>query len=231
MTQFAQPAGLEGSPRTATRDVSPTLWRVAGAIALAHVVMLLGAFALEGVASAQHGTSPAKLVDIFSGVSLTRTLGAGYLESLSFFVLTPAIVLIAWLYSRRTTVGRLAAQTFAAFGVAFVASTLAVGFPAGAAALYAAHHGVDAGSIATVNDIRNYSFVLQVALNAGMALALGIAALAERVHARWIGWGGVAVGVGGLVATPFGHNIVSMVWLIWWIGMAVLMLRHKSLQG
>ena len=93
---------------------------------------------------------------------------------MSFLVLTPAIVVVAYLFSRRTTMGRMAAQTFAAFGIAFVASTLAVGFPAGAAALYAAHHGVDAGSIATVDDIRNYSYVLQVALSAGMALALGI---------------------------------------------------------
>ena len=162
------------------------------------------------------------------GASLDRTLAAGYLESLSFFVLTPAIVLIAYLFSRRTTVGRFAAQSFTAFGVAFVASTLAVGFPAGAAALYAAHHGVDAGSIATVNDIRNYSFVLQVALNAAMALALGVAALAERVHTRWVGWGGIVVGVGGLIAVPFAQNTVSSAWMIWWVGMAVLLLRQNS---
>jgi hypothetical protein len=221
---------LSNHPNVAIHTTPPTttIRRVAGGLALGHVVLLLGAFALEGVAAAQHGTSPTKLVDLLAGTSLSRTLGAGYLEALSFFVLMPAIVGISYLFSRRTTVGRLAARTFAAFGVTFVASTLAVGFPAGAAALYAAHHGVDAGSIATVNDIRNYSFVLQVALNAAMALALGAAALAERVHTRWVGWGGIVVGVGGLIAVPFAHNAVSSAWMIWWVGMAVLLLRQNS---
>jgi len=224
MTQFSTHPHVESHtapPTTTTR-------RVAGGLALGHVVLLFAAFAFEGVAAAQHGTSPTKLADLLGGAPLDRTLVAGYLESLSFFVLTPAIVLIAYLFSRRTTVGRFAAQSFTAFGVAFVASTLAVGFPAGAAALYAAHHGVDAGSIATVNDIRNYSFVLQVALNAAMALALGVAALAERVHTRWVGWGGIVVGVGGLIAVPFAQNTVSSAWMIWWVGMAVLLLRQNS---
>ena len=43
-----------------------------------------------------------------------------------------------------------------------------------------------------------------------MALALGVAALTERVHTRWVGWGGVVVGVGGLIAVPFAHNTVSI---------------------
>ncbi len=230
MTQFARPAGLEGGPRAAAPSSAP-MRRAAGGLALGHVVLMLGAFALEGVASAQHGTSPSKLVHLYGGASITRTLGAGYLEALAFFVLTPAIILVAWLFSRRTTAGRIAAQTFAAFGISYVASTLAVGFPPGAAALYAAHHGVDAGSISMMNDLRNYGFVLQVALSAGMALALGVAALLERIHTRWVGWGGVGVGVVGLAVTPVAHNAISMVWLIWWVGMAVLLLRQKSPQG
>ena len=223
-TSPAEPGAPLTSPPT------PTLWRIAGGLALAHVVLMLGAFAFEGVESAQHGTSPAKIVDIFGGASLTRTLVAGYVESLAFFVLTPAVIVIAWLFSRRTTAGRLAAQTFAAFGISFVATTLAVGFPPGAAALYAAHHGVDAGSIAMVNDIRNYGFVLQVALSVAMVLALGVAALAEGLHTRWIGWGGVAVGVIGLAVTPVAHNVVSAVWMVWWVGMAVVLLRHNRPQ-
>ena len=226
MTQFATTPDTPQAARPAAH--SPAIRRMAGGLALSHIVLMLGAFALEGVASAQHGTSPAKLVEIYRGVSLDRTLGAGYLESLSFFVLTPAVILIAWLFSRRTTAGLLASQTFAAFGISYIASTLAVGFAPGAAALYAAQHGVDAGSIAMVNDVRNYAFVLQVALSAGMALALGIAARLEGLHTRWIGWGGIAVGTVGLVATPFAHNPVSMAWVIWWVGVAVVLLRGNN---
>jgi hypothetical protein len=198
-------------------------WRWAGALALAHVAVMLAAFSQEVVVT--HGESFAKIQDAYAGAPLGRTLGAGYVEALAFFVLTPALVLLARLFGRRTELGRVASQTFLALGVALVASTLAVGFPPGAAALYAAHHGVDPGAISTVNDIRNYGFVLQVALMAGMTLALGIAAIADRLHTRWIGWGGVAVGGVGLVATPFVHDAVSLVWMIWWVGLGVVLLR------
>jgi hypothetical protein len=215
-------------PPVRTRLPHHVVARWAGGLALAHVVVLLGAFAVEGTASLEHGMAPSTLQHNLKNLDVTRTLLSGYVEALAFFVLVPAIVLVARTFSRRTEVGRLAAQAFVVLGTAFIASTLAIGFPPGAAALYAAHHGVGAGTLATVEDLRNYSFVLQVALSAGMALALGVAALAERLHTRWIGWGGIAVGVVGLVATPFAHNTVSSLWMIWWVGMGVVLLREKD---
>lgn len=219
MTQLAEP-----TRRTVDTTSDPRPWRWAGGLALAHIVVLLAAVSQEGV-MLEHGASVAKVQHDLGAASLAHTLGAGYLEAMSFLVLTPALVLLARSFGRRTEVGRVASQTFLALGVAFVGSTLAVGFPPGAAAAYAAHHHVDPGAIAMVNDIRNYAFVLQVALLAGMTLALGVAALSDRVHTRWIGWGGVAVGSIGLVVTPFAHNAISMAWMIWWVGMAVLLLR------
>jgi hypothetical protein len=213
---------------TATTDITIATdrraWRWAGGLALAHLVLMLGALSQEK-AILEHGASLARVQEVYGGVALSRALGAGYVEALSFLVLAPAIVLLARLLGRRTELGRVAAQTFLGLGVAFIGSTLAVGFPPAAAAIYAAHHGVDPGSIRMVNDIRDYGFVLQVALLAGMTLALGVAAIADRVHRLWVGWGGVAVGSIGLVATPFVHNAVSMAWMIWWAGMAVLLLR------
>ncbi|TCO42452.1 hypothetical protein EV646_11374 [Kribbella antiqua] len=208
-------------------DATASYRRFAGGFALGHVVLMLAAFSFEGVAAAEHGIAPSRLVDIYGGASVGRALGAGYVEALSFLVLMPAIVLVAWLFSQRTTGGRLAAQTFAALGIGYVASTLAVGFAPGAAALYAAHHGGDPSAIAIVSDIRNFGHVLQVAMSAAMALAIGIAALLQRLHTRWIGWGGVAVGGVGLLATPLAHNAVSMLWLVWWIGLAVVLLRRN----
>ena len=41
-----------------------------------------------------------------------------------------------------------------------------------------------------VNDMRNFGYVLQVALQMAMALALGIAALAEKRFTKWAGWSG-----------------------------------------
>jgi hypothetical protein len=215
-------------PPAATRPVLAA--RIAGGLALAHVVVLFAAFSIEGVAAAEHGTAPAKLFDLYSGAPLTRTLLAGYAESVAFLVLVPAVVILGWLFSRRTTPGRLAAQSFVAFGIAYVASTLAVGFPPGAAAIYAAHHGVDTGSLAMVNDIRNFGFVLQVALTGAMALALGVAARLEGRNTRWIGWGGIGFGILAVAATPFAPNVISMLFVVWWVGLAVILLRDKSTQ-
>lgn len=215
---------IESRQQAAETRTDPRPWRWAGGLALAHIVVMLAALSQEGVII-EHGASFAKVQDDLGGASLARMYGAGYAEALAFLIITPAIVLLARLFGRRSELGRVAAQTFLGLGIAFVGSTLAVGFPPAAAAAYAAHHHVNPGTIAMVNDIRNFGFVLQVALLAGMTLALGIAALAERVHTRWIGWGGVAVGTVGLVVTPFAHNAVSMAWMIWWVGMAVLLLR------
>jgi hypothetical protein len=203
---------------------SPALWRIAGGLSLGHIVLMLGAFALEQVA-VEHGTSAASVLKDYAGVSVRQVELASYLEAMAFVVLMPALVLLARLFTARTETSRVAAGTFLGLGVAYVASTLAVGFPPLTASVYAAHHGVPASTIATVNDLRNYGFILQVALTAALALALGVTAIAARLHRRWVGWGGVAVGSIGLVATPFANNAVSMVWMIWWVGMAVLCLR------
>lgn len=221
MTESTAPSRTTTFPTTV---VEGRARRWAGGLALAHVLLMLGAFSQEKVA-VEHGDAFATIQQAYGEAPLGQTLLAGYVEAVAFLVLVPSIVLLARLLGRRSELGRVAAGSFLGLGVAFVGSTLAVGFPAGAAALYAAHHGVDVGTIAIVNDIRNYGFLLEVALLAAMTLALGIAALADGVHTRWIGWGGVAVGGIGLVVTPFAHNAVSLVWMIWWVGMAVVMIR------
>lgn len=213
----------------AHRDaLTPTMWRVTGALALAHVVVVLAAITQEPLA--EHGQSARQVFEVYQQADLTRAFAGGYLEAGGFLILIPATVLVNRALGRRTALSRVAAQTFLASGVALVASTLAVGFPAGAAALYASQHGADPATVLAVNEVRNFAFVLQVALSCAMALALGVAALAERTHVRWIGWGGIAVGGAGLVATPFAHDAVSLLWTVWWVGLAVLFLRGEPEQ-
>jgi hypothetical protein len=218
---------------TPTSTLAPTtpirsrvLWRAAGGLALAHVVLLFAGFSQE--VSTEQGTPVADFVRVVGGADATRTFAGGYVEALSFLVLIPAIVLFARLFSRRTDLGRLAATAFLTLGTAYVASTLAVGFPPGAAALYGLQHGGDPGAASMLMDVRNFGFFLQVAMTCAMALALGVAALAERVHRRWVGWGGVGFGVVGLVLTPFAQNATSMIWLLWWVGLGVLSLRSTG---
>jgi hypothetical protein len=214
---------IESPRRTVKTGTDHRPWRWAGGFALAHVVLLFAGFS-QGVA-VTHGTSLTKLQDSYGGANMTRVFTGGYIEAMSFLVLVPALVLIARLFGRRTQTGQVAAQAFLAFGLIYAASTLAVGFAPGAAAIYAAHHGVPIGTIAMVNDIRNFGYFLQVATSLAMALALGVAALAERIHVRWIGWVGAVVGAIGIVATPLAQNATGMAELVWWVGMAVLLLR------
>ena len=211
------------SPTSGDRTVPRAVWRAAGGLGLAHVVLLFAGFSQE--VSVEHGTSPDSILRTYGDASFNRVLAGGYVESMAFLVLLPAVVLLAWAFGRSTMVGRLAAQSFLALGIVYIASTLAVGLPAGAAALYGAQHGAEAHVVMAVNDIRNYAFYLEVATGCAMALALGIAALAERIFVRWVGWAGCAIGVLGVVATPFAHNITSLAFVIWWVGLAVLCLR------
>lgn len=199
-------------------------WRWVGGFGIAHVAVMLGAFAVEGVASGGHGTPASTVLHTYGGVSVSRVELASYVEAMAFLPLLAALVVLARLLSRTET-GRAAGQVALGLGIAYVASTFAIGFPPLTAAVYAAHHGVDAGVLATVDDLRNYGFVLQVALSVAFALALGIAAIAERQFIKWMGWGGAAVGTVGLLATPFVHDAIGMAWLVWWVGLCVLCLR------
>jgi hypothetical protein len=208
---------------------APVLWRVAGGLALAHIVLMFAGFSQEVVT--EHSTPIGDFVRTIGGASLTRTYVGGYIEALAFLVLVPALVLVARLVGRRTELGRISATTFLALGSAYVASTLAVGFPPGAAAMYGLQHGADPRSASMMMDLRNFGFFLQVAMSCAMALALGVAALADRTHVRWVGWGGVALGVVGLALTPFAHNVISMAWVVWWVGVAVLLLRGPGNPG
>jgi hypothetical protein len=225
MAQAAIPARLVGT-RASTRTTDSVRWRWAGGLGIAHVIVLFGAFSIEGVGtSAEQGTSPAKVADVYGGLGVGRVFLASYVEAMAFVILVPALVLMSRLFARRSETGRVAAQTFLALGIAYVASTLAIGFPPLTAAVSAAHRGIDAGTISTVNDLRDYGYILQVALSLAFVLALGVAALAERSLMRWAGWGGVVVGALGVVATPFAQNAIGMVWMVWWVGLCVLCLR------
>ena len=200
-----------------------TLWRIAGGLTIAHVVLLFAGFSQE--VAVTHGTSLTELQDKYGSADMTRVFAGGYVEAMSFLVLVPALVLLARLFGRRTEVGRTAAQSFLAIGIAYAGATLAVGFAPGAAAIYAAHHHVPIGTIAMVNDIRNYAFFLGVAMSCAMMLALGIAALVEKTLVKWVGWCGAVVGAVGILATPFAQNAFSMVWIVWLVGLGVLALR------
>lgn len=210
---------------SATRTLAH--WRIAGGLALAHVVLMFVGLSQE--VSPLHGDTADKVLATFAGASFDRVMLGGLVESIGFVVLLPALVFLARAVGRDTEAGRWAAQTGLAAGVGYVAVTLASGFPPGAAALYGAQHGADAQTVAVVDEIRIYAFFLSVLLLGLHAISVGIAALADRRSTRWVGYGGLLAGIAMLSGVAAGAiNAASMVWIVWWVGVAVCLLRGSG---
>lgn len=223
-TTPGSPGTLTAPTRDDRRELS-ALSRVAGGLGLAQVAVMFAAITQEVLV--EHSTPLATLQHDYGTADIPRVFGFGYLEAVSFLLLAPAIVIVARLFGRGTEGTRAAAQTFLALGVAFIAATLAIGFAPGAAAIYGVQHGADIHSVAMINDLRNYSYYLQVTIQGGMAVALGIAAILGRTWSRSVGWGGVVVGTALIVGTPFAHNALGMLWLIWWVYLCVVLLKAR----
>lgn len=208
---------------------STALWRVAAAFAITHVVLMLLGLMLQGTPALKDGVEG--IEDSYVRGDLATIMTGGYIETLGFLCLVPTLVFLAGAVGRRTEAGRWAATSAAGLGIAYVAVTLASGFPPGAAALWGAQNGLDAETALVVNDIRNFAYFLSLALLGGHAIALGVAAMADRFAQRWVGWGGIVVGVVLLAAVPGAawglQDYATMLWLVWWIGLAVMMFRRS----
>jgi hypothetical protein len=211
---------------------APALWRLAGVLAIAHVVLLFAGFSQEK--SVVLGDSPATVARTYGSGSLERIFAGGLVEALSFVVLLPALAFIARVIGRRTEGGRWAGQAAFAAGITYVAVTLATGLPAGAAAVYGAHHGIgDPQTLALVNDVRTLAFFLSLVALAGYSICLGLSALADEARARWMGWGGLLIGgllLVGLATEKWtdGANLASTLWMAWWVGVGVVLIRRAA---
>lgn len=214
-----------GSARTST---PPLLWRAAGALALAHVVlMLVGVITMgtptvhEGQEGIEHSYVDGSLVRIFTG---------GYVETIAFVLLVPVLVFLGRAFGRGEGAA-WASRSAAAAGLTYVAVVVAAGFAAGAAAAWGAADGLDLQTALAVNNIRNFGYFLSLAFLGAHAIGLGIAALADGLMSRWVGWGGVVTGTVLVAAVPAAsvgiQDYATIVWLVWWVGLAVLMLRRS----
>ena len=207
----------------------PVLWRAAGAFALTHVLVLIGATALTGPPTVHDGQ--AGIEHSFNDGDLARLMTAGYLTVIGFLVVVPTMVFLAQHLGRRTAVGRWSARTGAAAGVAYVVVIVGAGFSAGAAALWGRDHGLALETVLAVNNIRNFSYLLALPLAGAFAIGTGVAALQDNLLTRWVGWGGVGVGAALVLAIPAaaaGIQYGMPLWLLWWVGVAVSLMRHRG---
>jgi hypothetical protein len=208
--------------------VVPTrLWRIAGALAITHIVFVFAGVAFERSPElgAAADTTEAALVHS----SLPTVFAGGYVEYLGFLVfLAAALLLSRLLRDTGPTAGWLSA-CIAGAAVTFTAVTFATGMAAGAAALYDGHRGVSLEVVTSVNDIRIFAFYLSAGVLGFFTLAVAAAIRVTAALPRWLSWTGFVVGVLG-VASPAlqawdAVNIVSMLWFAWFLALGVVGLR------
>ena len=206
------------------------LWQIAGGFAIVHVVLIfLGIFLQQGPLFADGVEG---IEDKYVGGDMGRTFTGGILESFAFLLLVALFTFLAGALGRTTEAGRWAARTGLACGLTYVAVTFAVGFPAGAVSMYGAQHGLDLDTAFALNNLRIFSYFLSLMLLGACTIGFAVAALADRVHSGWFGAFGLVTGAGLLASTPLasiGHqDWGTLVWVVWIVGVGVLMLRHRE---
>jgi hypothetical protein len=208
--------------------VSAAFWRIAGALALAHIVLTFAGLSLE--TTPELGAPSGSNADAFVHSSVSAGLTGGVIEYLGFLVFLAGVLLFAQLLRGEGVAGGWLASCTTGFAVTYTAVTLAAGFPPGAAALYDGHRGgVPLPTLTAINDVRNFAFYLSVgALGiATMALA-GSIQLTGRLP-RWLAVSGYAVGALCVAAVPLqpfdGVNYATLLWLIWFLALGGTALR------
>lgn len=209
------------------------LWRIAGILGIAHVALIPVGLALQQSPLFSDGTPG--IQDRYVNGDFARTTTGWLIESFGFLLLIPALVFLARALGRRTEAGRWAGQTGLMCGIAYVGVTFAVGFPAGAAAMYGAQHGLDVDAAFSLNNLRIFAYFLSLMLLAGSTIGIALSAVSDGIYRRWVGGFGVITGLALLASTPLSavnlQDWGTLVWMIWFTGVCVLLLRHQGPAG
>jgi len=203
------------------------LWRTAGILAIAHVVLILAGLAGGKVATV--GSGPGAYIAAYMDGPLTERLASGCLAGASFLVFLLAATLFARLLRGGSELGRWWASVVAASGAIYVAMTLAVALPGVAAAVYDGHHGASVGIVTALSDLHYFAVFASMAVLGVFTIALAAAAQVSGGLSRWVAYPGYAVGALCLAAVPgAGLGLVDnamLVWTIWFVVTGIAALR------
>ena len=207
------------------------LWRIAGALCIAHVVLLLAGYAQQR--SPVFGASPSAIAGTYAGVATGRMYIGGYVVTVAWLVLLAAVTLVARLVRGTGEVSGWFASLTVAAGALATAVTLGGAYAAAGAAFCGARHGLAADVVASVNYLSTFSDFIAIAALGACAAAVGGAALASAALPRWAAWLSVAVGAFCVAAAsgPALLNAGTLLFLGWLVVLAVVLLRGPARTG
>ena len=212
---------------TVTAPVPARLWRVAGALVIAHVVLLFAGLTFESTPVL--GDPAATVARDYVHHPMSANLAGGYVEYLAFLVFLVAAALLARLLRGTSETSGWLAGVISAAGITYTAVTLAPGMAAGAAAVYAANHAVPMSTVIAVNDVRNFAYYLSVGALGIFTLAVAATIRLTGPLPRWSAYAGFLVGVGcitGVAMAGWGAvDYAILLWLVWFLALGVLALR------
>lgn len=211
-----------------TADTTRRLWVITGWLLVGYVVLSFAGVAFQSALLL--GDSPDKAAAALVRSSMAKNFAGGYLELLATLVFLVGMLGLARLLRRDDAVGEWLSSCIAGAAIGQAAVTVAVGFAAGAAAIYDGHHGAPLATVTTVNDIRNFAFFLSGGFTGVVALAVAAAVLRTATLPRWVGYAGAVIGVLYIAAIPAARtgviNAVTLVGFVWIVAIGVTAVRR-----
>lgn len=212
----------------------PLLSRIAGGLGLAYVVLLMtGLFISGGGALLEEGAAGVERA--YRDGALAPILTGWFIESVGFILFVPAAVFLASRLGRTSEAGRWAARSGLVFAGLYVAATLAVGFPAGAAAAYGTKEGLAVEAAVALNSMRVFAYLLSLLALGGQVVCVALSALSDGIGRRWVGLLGLVTGVALCASAPLAvaslHDLPTLLYLVWWVGVCVLLLRARLMPS
>lgn len=206
---------------------SRQLWRIAGVLAIVHVVLLLGSYALQKVADL--GAKQSVVSSAFVTSSFGKGVAGEYVTLLSLLVFLFAAMLLARLVRGEGELSGWLSSSVAASAAIYVAVSLASYLPVLGAALYEGHHGGSLQTVRAFDHLHWFGVFVSTAVLGAFTLAMAVAARVSRVLPAWLAYLGIPVGVlclaGGEGAHLSLNGAASIVWMVWFVLVGAVALR------
>lgn len=212
-----------------------TSMRAGGSLGLASVGIMMAGIAVIRPSDATLSASRESIIDWYTTTDAARVYAGGYVEVLGLLCFLPFAACLATLLRNgesRDAFGAAAAMLGA--GV-YVATALAPGMSAGAAALWVAQDGGDGSAAYVLNHLRTFSYQTSLLAWAVFFAGVAVSALASGTLPRWLAGSAAAVAaalVAGVArAYDHWHDLASLLGLLWVVAASVWLLRARQVPA